>query len=349
MIAFLGRQRWWLGRIAVLPLHMLGFALVVFVLVRLIPGDPVAQLLGGQNASPEMIESARASLGLSGSIVEQLRDYLGNLVTLDFGRSMLTGVPVWQEMTRRLFETIEIAVLAMVGSTALTLVAGFMVVLRPKNPISRLLVPYARTAGAIPDFVLGVAGIFVFYTVLHVLPAPVGRYDPLLNAPPKITGFPILDTLLTGDTTLLVSMANHLALPLVVLVLAYTPLLLKLFIRALEDAVDAPPTRFRIASGASRRALMLSITRRAAPAAVAMLGTLFGFMLGGAVVVEQLFSMPGMGQFGVQAVNTSDRVSLQGFLLLVAAVSLVVFLLVDIVNMLLDPRRRPGRASRGAT
>jgi ABC-type dipeptide/oligopeptide/nickel transport system permease component len=349
VIAFLGRQRWWLGRIAVLPLHMLGFALVVFVLVRLIPGDPVAQLLGGQNASPEMIESARASLGLSGSIVEQLRDYLGNLVTLDFGRSMLTGVPVWQEMTRRLFETIEIAVLAMVGSTALTLVAGFMVVLRPKNPISRLLVPYARTAGAIPDFVLGVAGIFVFYTVLHVLPAPVGRYDPLLNAPPKITGFPILDTLLTGDTTLLVSMANHLALPLVVLVLAYTPLLLKLFIRALEDAVDAPPTRFRIASGASRRALMLSITRRAAPAAVAMLGTLFGFMLGGAVVVEQLFSMPGMGQFGVQAVNTSDRVSLQGFLLLVAAVSLVVFLLVDIVNMLLDPRRRPGRASRGAT
>jgi ABC-type dipeptide/oligopeptide/nickel transport system permease component len=349
MIAFLGKQRWWLGRIAVLPLHMLGFALVVFVLVRLIPGDPVAQLLGGQNASPEMIESARASLGLSGSIFEQLRDYLGNLVTLDFGRSMLTGVPVWQEMTRRLFETIEIAVLAMVGSTALTLVAGFMVVLRPRNPISRLLVPYARTAGAIPDFVLGVAGIFLFYTVLHVLPAPVGRYDPLLNAPPKITGFPILDALLTGDTTLLVSMANHLALPLVVLVLAYTPLLLKLFIRALEDAVDAPPTRFRIASGASRRAVMLSITRRAAPAAVAMLGTLFGFMLGGAVVVEQLFSMPGMGQFGVQAVNTSDRVSLQGFLLLVAAVSLVVFLLVDIVNMLLDPRRRPGRASRGAT
>lgn len=348
MITFLRKQRWWLGRIAVLPLHMLGFALVVFVLVRLIPGDPVAQLLGGQNASPEMIESARASLGLSGSIFEQLRDYLGNLATLDFGRSMLTGVPVWQEMTRRLFETIEIAVLAMVGSTALTLVAGFMVVLRPKNPISRLLLPYARTAGAVPDFVLGVAGIFLFYTVLHVLPAPVGRYDPLLNAPPKITGFPILDALLSGDMTLLGSMESHLALPLVVLVLAYTPLLLKLFIRALEDAVDAPPTRFRIASGASRRAVMLSITRRAAPAAVAMLGTLFGFMLGGAVVVEQLFSMPGMGQFGVQAVNTSDRVSLQGFLLLVAAVSLVVFLLVDIVNMMLDPRRRPGRASRGA-
>jgi len=349
MITFLRNQRWWLGRIAVLPLHMLGFALVVFVLVRLIPGDPVAQMLGGQNASPEMIASARESLGLSGSIFEQLRDYLGNLLTLDFGRSMLTGVPVWEEMTRRLYETIEIAVLAMIGSTALTLVAGFMVVLRPKNPISRLLLPYARTAGAVPDFVLGVAGIFLFYTVLHVIPAPNGRYDPLLNAPPKVTGFPIMDALLTGDTTLLTSMATHLVLPLVVLVLAYTPLLLKLFIRALEDAVDAPPTRFRIASGASRRAVMLSITRRAAPAAVAMLGTLFGFMLGGAVVVEQLFSMPGMGQFGVNAVNTSDRVSLQGFLLLVAGVSLIVFLLVDIVNMLLDPRRRPGRAAGGVT
>jgi ABC-type dipeptide/oligopeptide/nickel transport system permease component len=349
VIAFLARQRWWLGRVAVLPLHMLGFALVVFVLVRLIPGDPVAQMLGGQNASPQMIASAREALGLSGSIFEQLRTYLGNLLTLDFGRSMLTGVPVWQEMTRRLPETIEIAVLAMAGATVFTLVAGFMVVLRPRNLISRLLVPYARTAGAIPDFVLGVAGIFVFYTALHLLPAPVGRYDPLLNEPPKITGFPILDATLSGDTTLLKSMASHLVLPLLVLVLAYTPLLLKLFIRALEDAVDAPPTRFRIASGASQRAVMLSITRRAAPAAVAMFGTLFGFMLGGAVVVEQLFSMPGMGQFGVNAVNTSDRVSLQGFLLLVAAVSLVVFLLVDIVNMLLDPRRRPGRASAGAS
>jgi len=347
MITFLRKQRWWLGRIAVLPVHLLFFALVVFFLVRLIPGDPVAQLIGGQNASPEMIANVRKSLGLDGSMLEQLGDYLGQLLTLDFGRSMLTGVPVWEEMTRRLYETVELTIIALGGATLFTLAAGFLIVLRPRNIASRILLPYARTAGAIPDFVLGVSGIFLFYTVLHVVPAPIGRYDPLLNAPPKITGFPILDAFLTGDTALLSSMLGHLFLPILVLVLAYTPLLLKLFLRALEDAIDAPPTKFRVASGAARRTVMISVARRAAPSAVAMLGTLFGFMLGGAVVVEQLFSMPGMGQFGVTAVNTSDLVSLQGFLLLVAALSLVVFLVVDIVNMLLDPRRRPGKSAGG--
>lgn len=348
MMAFLARQRWWAGRVAVLPVHLLGFALAVFFLVRLIPGDPVVTLLGGQNATPETIEAARESLGLSGSIVEQLGAYFGNLLTLDFGNSMITGQPVWETMTTRLFETIELAVVASLGTILLTLAIGFLVVMKPRNPVSRVLLAYTRSAGAVPDFVLGVVGIFLFYKVLAVAPAPLGRYDPQLLAPPDLTGFPILDAMLSGDVVLLQSMASHLLLPLLVLVLAYTPLLLKLFVRALDDAVDSAPTRFRVASGGSRRAVLLSVARRAAPPAVAMFGTLFGYLLGGAVVVEQLFSMPGMGQFGVNAVNTSDLVSLQGFLLLVAALSLVVFLLVDIVTMLLDPRRRPGRGGEGA-
>jgi ABC-type dipeptide/oligopeptide/nickel transport system permease component len=189
-----------------------------------------------------------------------------------------------------------------------------------------------------------VAGIFIFYSLLRVVPAPLGLYDPLLNAPPKITSFPVLDALLSGDVTLLRSMVTHLFLPLVVLVLAYAPLLLKLFIRALEDAVDAPQTRFRIASGASRRTVLLSVGRRAAPSTLAMFGTMFGYLLGGAVVVEQLFAMPGMGQYAVNAVNSSDLVALEGFLLVIAAISLVVFLLIDILNMIVDPRRRPGLA-----
>ncbi|MET0461051.1 MAG: ABC transporter permease [Ilumatobacteraceae bacterium] len=348
MRTFVRKQRWWLGRVAVLPLHMLVFSLIVFVLVRAIPGDPVAQLVG-PNPTAESITAVRDSLGMNGTVFEQLRTFLSNVVTLDFGRSVITGVPVWEEMTRRLLETIEFAVLASLGATVVTLGAGFLILLRPRNPLSGALRWYARTAGAIPDFVVGVAGIYLFYTLLPIAPAPIGRYDPTLNAPTRITGFPTLDALLTGDTTLLSSMASHMVLPLVVLVVAYTPLLLKLFIRGLEDAVDAPPTRFRIASGASRRAVILSVTRRAAPSAVAMFGTLFGFMLGGAVVVEQLFSMPGMGQYGVNAVNTSDFISLQGFLLLVAAISLVVFLAVDIVNMLLDPRRRPGRRAEASS
>jgi ABC-type dipeptide/oligopeptide/nickel transport system permease component len=349
MPAALRRQRWWAGRVAVLPVHMLVFAIGVFFLVRLLPGDPVSQITGGQPMTPAQMDAARKALGLSGSIFDQLKTYLGNILTLDFGRSMITGEPVLKTVATRLPETVELAVMAMFGAVVVTVLGAFLVVLRPRNIFSRLLLPYARAAGAVPDFVLGVAGIFVFYFVLRAVPAPLGLYDPLLTAPRKITSFPVLDALLTGDTTVLASMASHLFLPLIVLVVAYSPLLLKIFIRALEDAVDAPQTRFRIASGASRRTVLLSVGRRAAPSTLAMFGTMFGYMLGGAVVVEQLFAMPGMGQYAVNAVNSADLVALEGFLLVVAAISLVVFLLVDIVNMLVDPRRRPGLATESGS
>ena len=195
---------------------------------------------------------------------------------------------------------------------------------------------------------LGVLGILVPYTTFHLVPAPNGSYDPTLNPDPRVTGFPLLDALLAGDTTMFGSICAHLVLPVAVLVIANTPLLLKIFLRALEEAVDAAPTRFRIASGASRKTVLLSVVRRAAPSAVAMTGTVFGFMLGGVVVVEQLFAMPGMGLYGVNAVNSSDRTALEGFLILVATISLVVFLLVDLLNMIIDPRRRPGLAKDSA-
>jgi len=344
VIAAVKRQRWWIGRVAVLPVHIFAFAIGVFFLVRLIPGDPVATIMGGQPITPQALEAARKSLGLTGSVFDQLKTYLGNVIHSRFGDSITTGQPVLHDILQRLPATVELAVIAMAGAVLLTLGAGFLIVNRPRNIVSRALLSYARAAGAVPDFVLGVAGIFLFFSVLHLVPAPLGLYDPLLNPPPTITSFPLVDALLSGNIHLFVSMVTHLILPEIVLILAYAPFLMKLFIRALEDAVDAPPTRFRIASGASRRAVNLSVTRRAAPSTVAMFGTLFGYMLGGTIVIEQLFSMPGMGAFGVTAVNDADLVSLEGFLLVVAAISLVVFLLVDIANMLIDPRRRPGLA-----
>jgi ABC-type dipeptide/oligopeptide/nickel transport system permease component len=349
ILEVLKKQRWWLARVLVLPVHLFFFAAAVFFLVRMIPGDPVAVLTGGQNVSAAKIAQIREALGLSGSMVDQFGHYLHNVVTLHFGNSMVTGTPVWTEISQRLPATIELAVTAMLIATGLTVVMGLTAVLKPKSILAKIVVPYGRTAGAIPDFVLGVLGIFVLYTTLHLLPAPSGLTDPTLTPDKSVTGFPLLDAVIAGDTTMFWSIVGHLILPVAVLVIAYTPLLLKIFLRALEEAVDAPPTRFRIAAGASRRTVLLSVARRAAPSAVAMLGTLFGFMLGGVVVEEQLFAMPGMGLYGVTAVNTSDRLALEAFLIVVAAISLVVFLIVDLINMVLDPRRRPGLAKDGSS
>ncbi|OLT12399.1 hypothetical protein BJF78_04145 [Pseudonocardia sp. CNS-139] len=342
MSGLVRRNLWWVRRLAVLPVHLFVFAVVVFFLVRLVPGDPVRSLSGGQTMTPEQYEAAREHLGLSGSIVEQLLAFLGRIGRLDLGSSVANGTSVSAEMATRLPQTAELAVLAMTLSAAVTLAVGFFVVLRPGNPLSRALAGYARAAGAVPDFCLGVAAIFVFYSVLHWAPAPIGRYDSLLNPPPRTTGFPLLDAALSSDALLLGSMLEHLVLPVLVLVVAYAPMLMKLFIRSLSQSIGDQATRFRIASGASPLMVGLSITRRALPSSVAMFGTIFGFMLGGAVIVEQLFAIPGMGEYAVQAVGRADFVALQGFLLVVGAVSLVVFFVVDVIIMLLDPRRRPG-------
>lgn len=336
------RNRWWVGRIAVLPVHLFLFSVVVFFLVRLIPGDPVSTLTADQPVSPEQLEAARESLGLGGSIVEQLGRFLSNVTTLDFGNSMITGVPIWDDLAHRIPETLELAVIAMVGCLLLTAIASTVVLLRPRTVVSKFLVQYARTAGAVPDFVVGVAAIYIFYAVLRWAPAPLGLYDTFMEPADPITSLPLIDAMLSGRWDLASSIASHLVLPELVLIVTHAPFLLKLFVRAVDDAADAPATRFRIATGASRPMVLVSIARRASPSAIALFGTMFGTLLGGAVVMEQLFSMPGLGAFGVNAVNTADLVSLQAFLLLVAAMSLTVFLIVDVVNMLVDPRRRPG-------
>jgi peptide/nickel transport system permease protein len=196
-------------------------------------------------------------------------------------------------------------------------------------------------AGAIPDFALAILGLVVLYTILNIIPPPVGRVSGGMSLP-VVTGFPILDCLLTGSWTVLGSLLGHLMLPVTVMVVVYTPIIWKQFALGLDEAAAAPATLFRIASGATRSAIYLSIARRAGASAVVMVGALFGALVGGVVVLQQLFSLGGLGQFAVDSVNSVDFLGLQGFLVTTAAVSMVAFFLVDIVNMLLDPRRRPG-------
>jgi ABC-type dipeptide/oligopeptide/nickel transport system permease component len=123
---------------------------------------------------------------------------------------------------------------------------------------------------------------------------------------------------------------------------------LRLLVHQLEVAAVDPATRFRAASGASWLTVIISMFRRALPSAVTMLGAVFGYLLGGAVIMEDLFGLGGMGQFAIDSVNSDDVVAMRSFLMVVAALSLTVFLLVDITNMILDPRRRPGVRAEGA-
>jgi peptide/nickel transport system permease protein len=341
VVEVLRRHRWWAGRLAVLPLHLLLFAIVAFFMVRAIPGDPVLTLTGGE-LTPAKLQEARVSLGLNGSTGEQLKSYLGNVVRLDLGKSLYSGRAVTSEFGQRLPATLELALMALAGTVLFSLVGAYLVLTRPRNVISRLLRFYARIAGAVPFFILAVIGIYVFYVTLKWAPAPIGRVADGMVLPKRLTGFPLLDSILRGRFDVTGSMLARLILPVGTLVLAQADILMKLLIRGLEDEMDTPPTRFRASSGVKKRTVVLSVYRRALPPFVIMAGTMFGYLIGGAVILESLFGLGALGQYAVSAVNSKDIVALQGCLLLAAAMSLVVFLLVDIINMLLDPRRRPG-------
>jgi ABC-type dipeptide/oligopeptide/nickel transport system permease component len=334
-------QRWWLVRIAALPLQILLFAFVAFFLVRAIPGDPVDVVTGGQY-TPEIYARVQKALGLDGTLLEQLGRYLGQLLSFDLGTSLISGRSISDDLIQKLPPTIEIALMALVGMLLLTLAGSYIAVLHPRGAISRLVIFYSRTAGMIPEFALGIVAIFIFYAVLRLAPAPLGRLSPFLDPPPPVTHMPFVDVLLSGDIAAIKSMMAHLILPIGVMVIALTPVMLKLLVADLEASLDAQPTRFRIAAGATHATVLLSVYRRALPATVTMTGTMFGHLLGGAIIIESLFGLDGLGKYAVEAVMSADLTTMQSVLLVIATLSLIVFLLIDLVNMLLDPRRRPG-------
>ncbi|MFT4042346.1 MAG: ABC transporter permease [Gordonia sp. (in: high G+C Gram-positive bacteria)] len=338
---FIVRQRWWLTRILLLPVHLFVFAIIAFLLLRLVPGDPVAGVLGPGYTHSSYL-AMQKELGLDGSVWSQLRRYLGGLVTLNFGHSIKTGDLVITEIGQRLPGTIELAVQGLLCTVLLSLVLSYVAVFHPKNWFSRAVMVYSRAAGALPEFVLGVWGVFLFWAVLHIAPSPLGRLDTDLPTQTTITGFPFLDTLIQGYWQGAASMAAHLVLPIAVMAVAEAAVVVKYLVSGLQGAIVDPATSFRITTGAGRRATVLSVYRRAAPPVVTLIGQMFGYLIGGTIVLETIFGFAGLGQYAVQSVLATDYPAIEGFLLVVAAITLLVYMGVDLVVMSIDPRRRPG-------
>lgn len=341
---FFRRHRWWITRTLALPLHVALFATAAFFLVRLVPGDPVAATLDASAGLTQAdYDRARAAMGLDGSIWHQLGRFWSQAVHLDLGESIVRGRPVTTEIWERLPSTLELVLVGLFGVAVLSLVLGLVVLKVRNRVVQRIVRGYAGMSGTVPAFAAAIIGIVVFCLVLRWLPAPLGRTGAGLQVP-LVTGFPLLDSVLTGEWDVLFQIALHYVLPIGVMVFCYTPNILNQLVLGLDESASSAATLFRIASGASRPAVYLSIFRRAVASSIVMFGTLLGGLIGGIVVIEQLFSLGGIGQLAVDAVDTTDFPMLQGFLIVVAAICLVIFFLVDIVNMLLDPRRRPGVA-----
>lgn len=327
-------------RLAFLPVQLVIVSMIVFFLVRLLPGDP-SYLLAGPFATVERVDEVRRRLGLDQPVWVQYVQYLRSVLRGELGTSWITSQPVLRDIAQRLPATLELILAAMVLSVVIGIPLGVLTAVRRTGIVDRAVFAYGMLAGALPDFWLALIMIFVFFFKLGWVPGPIGQLDLAVSIPPRITGMYAVDALLTGDWAAFRSALAHLILPVTTLTAIYMPLVMKNTRSTMEEMLNSEFVVYARAAGLSRAVQLRYALRSSMPSVVTIVGILFWFLLGGAVLVETVFAWGGVGQYAVQSVVNSDYAPLQAFVLVTAVFTSVVFLLVDLAYFLLDPRIKP--------
>jgi len=320
----------------VLP-QLLGIILVSFLLVKSIPGDPAVLMLG-PTATPSAIASLRQQLGLDQPLYMQFFIYVKDLVHGDLGTSWQTTRPVLEDLLLRFPATLELVTFSLLLAIIIGVTLGVYAAKRPDGWVARLSDFYGLSAGALPDFWFALVLIFVFYTVLGWAPAPLGRLDMIVISPAPVTGAYTIDALLSGDMEAFRSAFSHLVLPVLTLGLLNAAPILKMTQATMEKMLESDFSRYEVLCGVPQRLVVRHALRNALPSVVTIISVLYGYLIGGAVLVEIVFSWGGAGQYAVQGVLNSDIYPVLGFVLFSAVFSLVVYIVVDLVYFLLDPR-----------
>ena len=337
--------RFILRRLAIFVLQLAGITTAVFVVIRLLPADPVAQLVG-MNASRDAYEQSKHMLGLDRPMWQQFLGFIGldgrhdGLLQGNLGTSWVTSQPVGREILDTLPVTLEIVTIALLIAFAIALPLGLASARKPGGIADRASLVWGLFAGAQPDYWWGLLFVFVFFYLLNLAPPPMGRFDPLLTAPPSITGFITVDSLLAGDLPAFWTAVQYLALPVLTLAFVVSGAIIKMVRTNTLRALQSDYMLYARASGLPERMVARYALRAALTPAVTLVGIFYGVLLSSAVTVEIVFSLNGIGQYAVRSVLAFDYPAIQGTVLVVAMVSLLIYLLLDIVHAYLDPRIR---------
>lgn len=333
LLAYIGRRLLFVGP------QLVGILLVSFLLVKLIPGDPAVLMLG-PFATPDALARLRAELGLDRTLIEQFLIYLWNVAQGDLGTSWQTTLPVTTDLAQRFPATLELVTLGLLLALLIGIPLGVAGARFQRGPLRKAADYYGLLAGALPDFWLALVLIFVFYTMLGIAPAPLGRLDFAIIPPEPITGALLIDSLLAGNWAAFRNAAGHLVLPVLTLGLINAGPILKMTQSTMERMLEADFSRYAELCGLPRHVVVRKALRNSLPSIVTIVSVLYGFLIGGAVLVEIVFSWGGAGQYAVQGVLNADLNPVLGFVLYSAILSLVVYLMVDLLYFAIDPRTR---------
>jgi len=314
---------------------------ITFVLVRMLPGNPARMSLGPL-APESAVEALRSKWLLDRPIFEQYTAWLEKAFTGDLGESWVNNTYVLDDLIYRIPVTIEIIALALIMVFLFLVPLAIITASRTKNRIVRffqnITFGYGMLAGALPDFLLGLVLIFIFFTHAGILPGPEGRLGILDFESPFVTGSVLIDSLIAGDFNNFWSGAWHLIMPVFTLAFVYGAPIFKMLRSQMEGALQADYTTYAEAVGIKPRTVFLRAARVASGPTIVITGVVVMFLLGGAVLVETVFNLTGLGQYAVQAIVTADYAPLQGFVSFAAIFTMLVYLAVDLVQFAMDPR-----------
>ena len=329
-----------LKRLVMAVPSLVGVVIVTFVLTHALPGDPAAYF-AGPAATNEAIEQIRVKLGLDKSLSQQFVYYVRDLARGDLGMSLTTGQPVATEIGNRLPASAELTLLGLIVSMAIAIPLGVLAATRPGSLVDHVCRIVATAGVSLPVFFTGLILVQVFYNLLGIAPAPFGRLDIFLSAPPQVTGFYLIDSLIAGNGGLFVASLSQLILPALTLGIFSLAPIARMTRASMLAVLSSDFVRTARASGLGPFTIVVSYAfRNAMLPVVTTLGMVFSFLLGANVLVEKVFAWPGIGSFAVEALIASDFAPLQGFVLTMAVMYVVLNLLIDVLYGLIDPRVR---------
>jgi peptide/nickel transport system permease protein len=333
--------RFVLRRLAALVLLAVGITLVVFVLTQLVPSNAVATNLGEQAAAdPAAVAAFKSHYGLDKPLPVRYWLYLQHLVQGDLGQSSLTHDAVTHDLGQFIPATAELALFSVVIAAVFGITFGVIAAMRRNRPADHVLRVVSLGGISMPTFWIALVALYLGFFRLGWFPG-ADRLDPGVLPPPHKTGLYTIDALLAGKWGLMAQALHHLVLPALVLAAFNVSLLTRYTRSAVLEVVGNDYVRGARAKGLPERVVVTRyILRAALPAVVTVLGLVFANVLTGAVLVEKIFSWPGIGQYAYQAAVNLDVPAIAGVSLFVAVVYITVNFIVDVLYGVIDPRIR---------
>ncbi|WP_371420603.1 ABC transporter permease [Tardiphaga sp.] len=318
---------------------LFGVLIFTFLLMRVLPGDPAVFFASGPNSGKEEIETIRKQMGLDKPVPQQLFLYLYDVGRGNLGRSLMTGQNVTKDLRERLPASLELTFSALLIAMVLAIPLGVLAALKPGSLIDHGVRLFCALGVCVPTFVSGLLLIYIFYYLFGVSPDPTGRVDIFTTLPPAHTGFLLIDFALASDFDGWWAAFKQLILPACTMALFVIAPLARITRASMLASLGSDFVRTARSVGLSWwRIIVTYALRNAILPVITIAGIVFSTMLGANVLVEKVFSWPGVASYALDALLSSDYAPVQGFVLLMASVFVIVNLVVDVLYGIADPR-----------